>query len=94
MALGKGTAIVRRHLEAAAAAAAALTGGAAVGSLGMTAEGQLADAGALLGGSSGVDAAEAVITAHERASVKLLEELKVVLEANQSRRKPKVRTCV
>jgi hypothetical protein len=32
-----------------------------------------------------------VIIAHEASAVKLLEDLKVVVEANQARRKPKVR---
>jgi hypothetical protein len=44
----------------------------------------------VLAGSAGLDAVSAVITAHEASAVKLLEELKVVVEANQARRKPKV----
>jgi hypothetical protein len=55
------------------------------------ADGALVAAGAVLGGSAGLAAVSAVITAHEASAVKLLEDLKVVVEANQARRKPKVR---
>jgi hypothetical protein len=95
--LGKGTAIVRTHLEKALAAAAAAAAGGAAGStaaagstLGVT-EGQLEGAAVLLGGGSGVEAVEGVITSHESAAVKMLEDVRVVVEANQARRKPKVR---
>lgn len=53
------------------------------------ADGQLAATADVLG-ARGVQAVEAVITAHEAGAVKLLEDLKLVLEANQARRKPKV----
>jgi hypothetical protein len=91
--LGKGTAIVRAHLEKALAAAAGGAAGstAAAGStLGVT-DGQLEGTAVLLGGGSGVEAVEGVITSHESAAVKMLEDVRVVVEANQARRKPKVR---
>jgi hypothetical protein len=53
-------------------------------------DGSLAAAAAVLGGSAGLEAVTTVITAHEASAVKLLEDLKVVVEANQARRKPKV----
>jgi hypothetical protein len=85
--LGKGSAIVRTHLEKALAAAAAA---AAAGATLEVTDGQLAAAGVLLEGPAGVDAVESVITSHEAAAVKMLEDVKVVVEANQARRKPKV----
>lgn len=57
-------------------------------------DGSLAAAAAVLGGGAGLAAVTAVITAHEASAVKLLEELKLVVEANQARRKPKVRHFV
>jgi hypothetical protein len=84
--LGKGSGIVRTHLEKALAAAAA------AGATLEVVDGQLAAAGVLLEGTAGVDAVEGVITSHEAAAVKMLEDVKVVVEANQARRKPKV--CV
>jgi hypothetical protein len=93
-ALGKGCQVVRLHLEHAAAAAAG-AGSASADFLAVTPEGHLADVDVLLGSDTGVEALEAVITAHEAAAVKLQEDLKVVVEANQARRKPKVRAqCV
>lgn len=87
--LGKGSAIVRGHLEKALAAALPAAA-AAAGTLGVV-EGQLeAAAAALLEGPAGVDAVEGVLTSHEAAAVKMLEDVKVVVEANQARRKPKV----
>jgi hypothetical protein len=56
------------------------------------ADGALVAASAVPGGSAGLDAVSAVITAHEASAVKLLEDLKVVVEANQARRKPKVQS--
>jgi len=92
-ALGKGCKVVRLHLEhAAAAAAVAAAESASADFLAVTPDGHLADANALLGSNAGVEAVEAVITAHEAAAVKLQEDLKVVVEANQARRKPKVRS--
>jgi hypothetical protein len=89
--LGKGSAIVRAHLEKALAAVAAppAATAAAAGTLGV-AEGQLEAAAVLLGGPAGVEAVEGVVTSHEAAAVKMLEDVKVVVEANQARRKPKV----
>lgn len=92
MVLGKGTAIVRAHLEKALAVVAAPAAAAAFGTLGVV-EGQLEDAAVLLEGAAGVDAVEGVVTSHEAAAVKMLEDVKVVVEANQARRKPKVRAC-
>jgi len=89
--LGKGTAIVRAHLEKALAATAATPTAAAAATL-PVADGQLEAGEVLLQGSAGVDAVEGVITSHEAAAVKMLEDVKVVVEANQARRKPKV--CV
>jgi hypothetical protein len=85
--LGKGTGIVRAHLERAVAAAAA-PAAAAAGTLGVT-EGQLEGAAVVLG-STGLTAVEGVVTSHESAAVKMLEDVRVVVEANQARRKPKV----
>lgn len=76
---------MRTHLEKALAA----TAGAAGSTLGV-AEGQLEGSAVLLGGPGGADAVEGVITSHEAAAVKMLEDVKVVVEANQARRKPKV----
>uniref|UniRef100_A0A383VD50 Histidine--tRNA ligase, cytoplasmic n=1 Tax=Tetradesmus obliquus TaxID=3088 RepID=A0A383VD50_TETOB len=89
--LGKGTAVVRAHLEKAVAEAAAAAGTAAgaAGTL-QVVDGSLAAAAAVLAGGAGLAAVTAVITAHEASAVKLLEELKLVVEANQARRKPKV----
>lgn len=101
--LGKGTGIVRSHLEKAMAAAGPAAV-AAVGTLGVVpaaaagGEGQqpqqqqLEAAAVLLEGPAGVDAVQGVVTSHEAAAVKMLEDVQVVVEANQARRKPKVRT--
>jgi hypothetical protein len=53
-------------------------------------EGQLEGAAVVLGSSTGVAAVEGVVTSHESAAVKMLEDVRVVVEANQARRKPKV----
>eukprot|EP00878_Enallax_costatus_P014599 GHUV01015273.1.p1 GENE.GHUV01015273.1~~GHUV01015273.1.p1 ORF type:complete len:810 (+),score=288.70 GHUV01015273.1:998-3427(+) len=91
--LGKGCTVVRTHLEKAVAAAAASNSSSSLGpseTLLITPDGQLAAADVILLEPVGIAAVEGVITAHESASVKLLEDLKVVVEANQARRKPKV----
>lgn len=93
--LGKGCAVLRTHLERAVAASAAATAGndSCVGqsqTLLLLAEGQLAAGDAVLSGAVGVAAVEGVISVHQAAALKLSEDLKVVVEANQARRKPKV----